>query len=72
MARELPEAGGNPPLLDLKEKLLPYRCGYLRCPVAQTSASRLLFTEEEVGWYEYTSTRMYTIINGDVYDITGK
>lgn len=52
------------------EALMPWRCGQLR-EIRTPATSELLFTVEDVAWYEFTGTGMYTIINGGVYDVTG-
>ena len=55
----------------LKHKLRSWRCGRLREPVTNLPVSNRPFTVDEVRWHEFKATRMYTIINGDVYDLTG-
>jgi hypothetical protein len=70
VAKAIFEAGLAGSVVDLKEKLTPYRCGFIRRPTVNQPASDLVFTEEDVGWHEFISTRMYTIIEGNVYDVT--
>ena len=57
----------------LIERLRPFKCGMLRETVTNVRESAdQPYTMSEVGWHEYFSTRMYTVINGDVYDMTGE
>jgi cytochrome b involved in lipid metabolism len=70
--------GGNPAselfkkdfkIADINHTLKPYKIGNIR-PAASCAGVDLPFTNTEVGLHEYLATGMYTIINGNVYDLT--
>lgn len=49
---------------------MPWRCGRLH-ELMSPAVSDLCLTVDDVAWHEFAGTGMYTIINGDVYDVTG-
>ncbi|KAF7544857.1 hypothetical protein G7046_g9696 [Stylonectria norvegica] len=51
------------------DQLMPWRCGRLR-QHAVPSVTDLLFTREEVAWYQFIKTGMYIVLYGSVYDMT--
>lgn len=53
--------------------LWQYRVATLADPrpaLGPPAGSENLYTEKEVAWYTYRETGMYTIIRGNVYDMT--
>lgn len=55
--------------------LWPYRCATVAEPrpvEGPGPSSECLYTRKEVAWHTYRETGMYTIIRGNVYDMTGK
>lgn len=60
---------------EVLERLWPYRCAVVAKatpPRGPDMKDEIIMTANEVGWYIYPEDGMYTIIDGDVYDLTGK
>jgi len=72
--------GGNPALAILGSKKLSisdvisdleeFKCGLVRRPVAHPSD--FAFTESEITAFSYPETAMYTIIQDNVYSMSGE
>ncbi|KAK2759199.1 cytochrome [Colletotrichum kahawae] len=64
------DSGFHPDLI--LANLLPYKIGWLRDESAGPRRRDRVFTPGEVKWFAFRETGMYVVINGSVYDLTGK